>query len=74
MLHCQTPKENILHFYVALNGNDNRSGKLAEPNTSKTDGPFRKAVNSDRTLEKARNEIRKIKNKRTASPRHQGGN
>ena len=39
-------------LYVATNGNDAWSGKLAEPNTEKTDGPFA-------TLERARDEIRK---------------
>ena len=41
-------------FYVAGNGNDTWSGKLAEPSAAKTDGPFK-------TLERARDEIRKIK-------------
>ncbi|NOZ23904.1 MAG: hypothetical protein GXP25_22735 [Planctomycetes bacterium] len=41
-------------LYVATNGNDAWSGKLAEPNADKTDGPFA-------TLERARDEIRKIK-------------
>jgi len=41
-------------LYVATNGNDTWSGKLAEPNADKTDGPFA-------TLERARDEIRKIK-------------
>ena len=27
-------------FYIAANGNDSWSGKLAGPNTDKTDGPF----------------------------------
>ena len=38
-----------IHLYVALNGNDNWSGKLAEPNKQNADGPFR-------TLEKAKDE------------------
>ncbi|NOZ23903.1 MAG: hypothetical protein GXP25_22730 [Planctomycetes bacterium] len=41
-------------LYVAADGNDAWSGKLAEPNADKTDGPFA-------TLERARDEIRKIK-------------
>ncbi|MEW6359373.1 MAG: right-handed parallel beta-helix repeat-containing protein [Planctomycetota bacterium] len=41
-------------LYVATNGSDAWSGKLAEPNGDKTDGPFA-------TLERARDEIRKIK-------------
>ena len=41
--------------YVARNGNDAWSGKLVEPNAAKTDGPFA-------TLDRARGEIRKMKN------------
>jgi hypothetical protein len=41
-------------FYVAANGNDAWSGKLAEPAHEKTDGPFR-------TLERARDAVRKLK-------------
>ena len=41
-------------FYVATNGNDSWSGKLTSPNRAKTDGPFA-------TLERARDEIRKMK-------------
>jgi hypothetical protein len=39
---------------VATNGNDSWSGKLTSPNRAKTDGPFA-------TLERARDEIRKMK-------------
>jgi hypothetical protein len=41
-------------FFVAINGNDNWSGKLAEPNAAKSDGPFA-------TLERARNAVRELK-------------
>lgn len=41
-------------FYVAQNGSDLWSGKLASPNESKTDGPFA-------TLERARDAIRQLK-------------
>jgi len=41
-------------FYVATNGNDSWSGKLTSPNRARTDGPFA-------TLERAREEIRKMK-------------
>jgi hypothetical protein len=41
-------------FYVAPNGNDAWSGKLAEPTPDKTDGPFR-------TLSHARDSVRKPK-------------
>ncbi|MBM3211888.1 hypothetical protein FJZ33_06705, partial [Candidatus Poribacteria bacterium] len=43
-----------LNLFVAVNGNDEWSGKLPDPNTGKTDGPFA-------TLEHARDEIRKMK-------------
>ena len=41
-------------FYVALSGNDSWTGKLARPNSTHTDGPFR-------TLGRARNAIRELK-------------
>ena len=41
-------------FYVATDGNDTWSGKLGEPTPEKTDGPFR-------TLERARDEVRRRK-------------
>lgn len=41
-------------FYVAVNGSDTWSGKLAAPNPAGTDGPFA-------TLERARDGIRKMK-------------
>ena len=43
-------------FYVARNGNDQWSGKLAEPNAAKTDGPFAsvaRAQQAARALRKA---------------------
>ncbi|MEW6359363.1 MAG: right-handed parallel beta-helix repeat-containing protein [Planctomycetota bacterium] len=43
-----------MEFYVATNGNDTWSGRMAEPNAEKTDGPFA-------TLERARDEIQKQK-------------
>src|SRR5439155_20863640 len=43
-------------FYVATNGNDGWSGKLAEPNGMKTDGPFV-------TLGRARDAVRELKGK-----------
>ena len=45
-------------FYVAGNGNDAWSGKLAEPTPDRADGPFR-------TLEHARDEVRRLKIART---------
>jgi len=41
-------------FYVSPDGNDNWSGKLAEANSSKTDGPFK-------TLQKAQKAVRELK-------------
>jgi len=41
-------------FYVASNGNDEWSGKFAEPDSAETDGPFA-------TLERARDAIRDLK-------------
>jgi hypothetical protein len=41
-------------LYVAANGSDRWSGRLPAPNRAKTDGPFR-------TLERARDEIRTLK-------------
>jgi len=43
-----------LQFYVAGNGNDSWSGRFPAPNAAGTDGPFA-------TLERARDEIRKLK-------------
>jgi len=43
-------------FYVAPNGNDGWSGKLAEPNAMKTEGPFA-------TLGRARDAAREVKGK-----------
>ncbi len=42
------------NFYVAVNGNDAWSGRLATPDSGKTDGPFA-------TLEKARDAVRQLK-------------
>ncbi|MFP5276872.1 MAG: right-handed parallel beta-helix repeat-containing protein [Acidobacteriota bacterium] len=43
-------------FYVATNGNDSWSGKLAEPNPSRTDGPFL-------TLQRAQKAVRVLKSR-----------
>ncbi|MHC4407081.1 MAG: hypothetical protein ACYTG0_46300, partial [Planctomycetota bacterium] len=50
-------------FYVAIGGNDAWSGRLAEPNADKSDGPFA-------TLERARGAVRKLE---TAGPPAEGG-
>jgi len=49
-------------FYVSVNGNDAWSGRRTEPAPDATDGPFR-------TLERARDEVRKLKADATASVR-----
>jgi hypothetical protein len=41
-------------FYVAPNGNDSWSGRLASPNSNKTDGPFA-------TIERAQKAVRELK-------------
>lgn len=51
-----TCAEGAIVFYISPKGNDNWSGKLAEPNKTKTDGPFA-------TLQKARDAIRELKEK-----------
>jgi hypothetical protein len=38
-LACRAAAQDTV-FYVATNGNDAWSGRLAEPNAGKTDGPF----------------------------------
>jgi len=48
-------KQQPCFFYVAINGNDNWSGTLAEPNKRGTDGPFA-------TLNRVREAIRQLKN------------
>jgi len=47
-------KKSEAFLFISKDGNDNWSGGLSEPNANKTDGPFA-------TLERARDEIRKIK-------------
>jgi len=49
-------KADRIKLYVATNGNDAWSGKSRTPNAANTDGPFA-------TLERARDEIRKLKKK-----------
>ncbi|MBM4048993.1 MAG: hypothetical protein FJ279_28165, partial [Planctomycetes bacterium] len=64
-MHAPSEKEKPsgLVLSVAPNGNDSWSGTLAKPNVAKTDGPFV-------TLERARDEIRKMKQ---AGPLPAGG-
>ena len=56
MQNDATPQEEEqpADFYVATNGNDAWSGKLAAPNAGNTDGPFA-------TLRRARNAVRELK-------------
>jgi len=54
MLTIQMTSASEMVYYVATNGNDNWSGKLAEPNKEGTDGPFASIV-------WARNAIRELK-------------
>ncbi|RYX84445.1 right-handed parallel beta-helix repeat-containing protein [bacterium] len=56
----QPQKATTQTLYIATNGNDHWSGKLAQPNKGRTDGPFA-------TLEGARNAIRVLKAKRGLS-------
>ena len=51
---CTEKHSKQITFYVSLSGNDSWSGKLSEPKSDNTDGPFA-------TLQKARNAIRHIK-------------
>lgn len=46
-----------LHLFVSTGGNDQWSGRLAEPNGDKTDGPFA-------SVQRARDEIRDMKSSR----------
>ena len=46
--------DGAMKLYVSTGGNDAWSGRLAAPNAAKTDGPFA-------TLERARDEVRKMK-------------
>ncbi|MEW6356678.1 MAG: right-handed parallel beta-helix repeat-containing protein [Planctomycetota bacterium] len=55
---CALADPPMLTLYVAANGNDAWSGRQAEPNAAKTDGPFA-------TIERARDEARRV---RTAAP------
>jgi hypothetical protein len=51
---AQSRPSAAVEFYVANHGNDQWSGRLAEPTAEKDDGPFR-------TLERARDELRSLK-------------
>jgi parallel beta-helix repeat protein len=49
-----------IKFYVAVNGNDEWSGRLADPNDAKTDGPFA-------TIARSLDEIRQLKRQQNGS-------
>jgi hypothetical protein len=51
---AQNNSKPFADFYVSTIGNDNWTGKLAEPNANKTDGPFA-------TIARAKNAVRIIK-------------
>ncbi|MEA3494644.1 MAG: right-handed parallel beta-helix repeat-containing protein [Bacteroidota bacterium] len=51
---CSTEKIENNALFISPSGNDNWSGKLAEPNKNKTDGPFA-------TFQKAQETIRELK-------------
>lgn len=54
LLACSQAK--TIDYYVAKNGNNDWSGRLAEPNSNHSDGPFA-------TLSRARDEVRKLKSR-----------
>ncbi|NOZ56229.1 MAG: right-handed parallel beta-helix repeat-containing protein [Calditrichaeota bacterium] len=56
-LSCSTANRQPQRFYVSPDGNDQWSGKLSRPNSSRTDGPFA-------TLERARDAVRTLKRQR----------
>ena len=56
----QSNKESKATFFVSKDGDDAWSGKLAEPNAEKTDGPFA-------TLAQAKRAIRRMKSKQPLS-------
>ena len=53
-LFAQNTVQPFADFYVSTSGNDSWSGKLAEPNAAKTDGPFA-------TINRAKQAVRLIK-------------
>ena len=49
-------------FYVAANGDDDWSGKLAEPNAKKTDGPFASIRRAQEAVRQLKNQVYTPKN------------
>jgi hypothetical protein len=67
-IQCASPsadRSNVEHstFFVATNGNDAWSGRLAEPTGQQTDGPFSK-------VERALTSIREIRSRTSNIPEH----
>lgn len=60
LVHCSNQEISKNAFFVSKSGNDSWTGKLAEPNRNKSDGPFA-------TIERARDTIRSMKNKSNLS-------
>ena len=58
---AMTAHAGITELYVATNGNDGWSGRVVQPNAQDQDGPFA-------TLERARDEIRKLKSRNALPP------
>lgn len=58
---CFAADPSTIVLYVSLDGDDGWSGRLPEPNESRSDGPFA-------TLERARDEIRRIKGLANGKP------
>ena len=53
-LPAQVDADTKADFFVAVSGNDGGSGKIAESNATRTDGPFA-------TIVRARNVVRELK-------------
>jgi hypothetical protein len=70
-------KGSVADFYVSPSGNDNWSGKLAEPDKSRTDGPFATIGRAKLAVSKLKDEVYKLKtravDKRFIGTPHQYG-
>ena len=54
LLSCNTKPSQTIEFFISKEGSDTWSGRLAEPNHDKTDGPFA-------TLERAKQAVSEIR-------------
>lgn len=61
MLWISFADGNAVEYYVSHSGNDSWSGKIADPNDNKTDGPFK-------SLYRARDAVRELRGKGPLSP------